>query len=297
MNESYFAAQRRWDTFLEKISTRFHELLSQTETLLPNVIELEDFDPTPFSVAWQGIESQAKDLMSKVQHTWQEQLSPMLEQIKEDGEDDAVNVGRSLDDYYIEYDQYYNLDRQKGRDIENQLTRELKNYEVRTFASAARKLQFKASEVLSKNFLCSQCKAPLELKQNFYRSYYLTCTYCQTVNTFEPGTIARNVEHFALHALAEENSLAAYFHYLDLENKFREQNSEDSIEVSSETLLKAYKVYAEQYLKTRIEIIPELKNNYEKDLASKVERIRKLVIEEFNYAAETNNDENNEQGN
>lgn len=131
-------------------------------------------------------------------------------------------------------------------------------------------------------------QGPLSIKQNFFRSYYQTCEYCQTVNTFEPGTIARNVEHFAVHPLAEEKSLAEYFAFWDIERKFNRQRTDEFQTISVQQVLDAYTVYAEKYLKARIEVIPEYEKQYDKDLASKIERIKKsLTPIEWSAALDT----------
>lgn len=283
MTSAFQETQGRWDTFLTKIEERFHEILAQTEVLLPNVIALQDFDPTPFSVAWQGIEAQVKELISKIDSTWQEKVSLAFEEVKEAGETMMEEAGSSLDDYYEAFHTVYKTEQEKGIALSRKLERALKGYEVRTFATAARKLQEKAVEVLSKTFSCSQCKAPLPVKQNFFRAYYETCTYCQTVNTFEPGTIARYVEHFAVPALAEEKALKEYYAYYDVEEKFKRQREDEPSAISSQTVLETYKAYAEKYLTARVEIIPDLQKQFDQDLTAKVEHIRKWVLGEHGW--------------
>ncbi|MGO1243968.1 hypothetical protein [Sphingobacterium sp. JB170] len=44
-------------------------------------------------------------------------------------------------------------------------------------------------------FSCMQCGAKLEIDKFYFQSSYITCTYCQTQNTFNPGTKARMIEH------------------------------------------------------------------------------------------------------
>jgi hypothetical protein len=280
MNSSFEAVHMRWDTFLGKIESRFHEMLSQSEALLPNVLEFQDFDPTPMNVAWQGIETQAKELISKIDDTWQEKVSPAFDEVRDAGEAEVEEADGDLSEYYEGFYKVYRKEQDKANLLSDKLERELKNYQVRTFAVAARKLQARASEELGKMFLCSQCKAPLPVRKNFFRSYYETCTYCQTVNTFEPGTIARQVEHFAVHAIAEEKALPEFHAYWDVEDKFKGQRDDEPQIVAGQTVLDAYTVYAEKYLKARIEIIPDLETQYNNDLISKVEHIRKWVLGE-----------------
>ena len=98
------------------------------------------------------------------------------------------------------------------------------------------------------------------------------------MNTFEPGTIARNVEHFAMHPLAEEVALTEFFAYWDIESKYRSQRDDEPEEVSAEEVLALYKIYVEKYLRARIAIIPDYQQQYEKDLEGKLEHLRKWTL-------------------
>jgi len=278
MNSAFTEAQQRWDTFLSKITERFHQTLQQAEAILPQLLDYQNFDTIPFGNAWTGIRGQAQELVKKISDTWDEKVSPAFEAVKEAGEAEIEAAGNSLDDFYITFYDFYYKELDKGRDLMHLLDKELKSYEVRTFAHAGRKLQAKAKEILSGHFSCTQCKAPLPVKDNFFRSYYQPCDYCQTMNTFEPGTIARNVEHFAVNPLAEEQALNEYFTYWDLEHKYRGQRKDEPKIIAADEVLNAYAQYAEKYLKARIAIIPDLEAQYEKDLEGKVAHVKKWTL-------------------
>lgn len=272
--------QERWVVFLSKIEERFQETLTQAAAILPSLLDYREFDTHPFATAWQGIETQSKELIAKIADTWHEKVSPALEEVKEAEEQLVEDEAGGLDKLYEKFYPLYYAERDKGLALRGKLDKELKAYEVRTFSAAARKLVAKAQEILSKDFLCTQCKAPLPVKASFFRSYYQTCEYCQTVNSFEPGTVARNVEHFAMHPLAEEKALDEYFAYWDIEQQFKSQRDDEPASVTPQALLDVYKIYATKYLQARIEIVPEYRQQYEKDLASKIEHIRKWVLGE-----------------
>ena len=246
---SFSDTQHRWDSFLKKIEERFLEILKKTEAVLPMLFEATDFETTTFSNAWQGIYSQATDLIYKIDDTWQEKV-----------EDAFLDVGVDFGSTA------FNKERDKGFSLRFELEQQLKSYEVKVFSEAAKTLLKEVKDILSKDFCCTQCQAKLPVKDNFFRSYYSTCSYCQTVNTFEPGTKARNIEHFAVHALGEEAGLTHYLHYeyLKFQNYLR-----DSEVHNKEELAIHYQKYVEAYLKRRIEIIPDYKDRYEKDLKAK----------------------------
>ncbi|WP_299314379.1 hypothetical protein [uncultured Aquimarina sp.] len=250
---SFTVTQNRWNTFLTKIEDRFHEVLSKTEVVLPLLFEATDFETTTFQNAWQGIYSQASDLISKIEDTWYNKV-----------EDTFLNV--DLDDDSIQLIK----ERNKGFQLQHNLDQELKSYEVRIFSEAAKKLLAIAKDTLSKDFSCTQCQAKLPVKNNFFRSYYSTCDYCQTVNTFEPGTKARNIEHFAIDALGQAAALEHYLKYEEL--KFQNYLNDRDV-YGKDELANQYRKYVEAFLKKRIEIIPDYQDRYEKDLNAKMSLI------------------------
>jgi|SRR5690606_14182304 len=65
---------------------------------------------------------------------------------------------------------------------------------------------------------CKQCGAKLEIKQFYFMSTYITCGFCQTQNTFDPGTKARLMEHLA-RPLAESRCKALHDRYREERNR------------------------------------------------------------------------------
>lgn len=292
MEQEIARIAERWDAFLIKIESRFREIVTEAHAALPALLQVEHFDTTPFGVAYQGIETQLKELISKISDTWQEKVTPALEEIQEREEAAVEDREGSLDEFYARFYPLYDREQSKGRTLEHQLDRELRIAEIRLPAAAAHLLYDEARKALARTFQCPQCQAPLPLRSNFFRSYYQTCEYCQTVNTFEPGTIARNVEHFALHALAEEAAFEEALTYYDMELKYRSQRDDEPPVLSKAELLQCYTAYAEKYLKARIEIIPDYANQYESDLASRIEHVRKWTLGEhgLDFSIQTNDE-------
>jgi|GEM_PF-908415 len=278
MNQEATNLQQRWDSFLTKIDDRFQELLTQSATILPQLLDYQDFDTLPFNNAWTGIESQAKDLISKIDQTWADKVSKDWETIQETEEALLVKAEVSLEDFHQHFYALYYSERDKGYLLMRKLEKDLRNYEISTFAAAGRKLQAKAQEILSGNFSCSQCMAQLPVQQSFYRSYYQVCLYCQTTNTFEPGTIARNIEHFALHPLAEEKALPAYWQYWELLHQYKLQREDGPGTIAEEQVINAFTTYVDVYLHARIAIIPDYKNRYEEDRAGKIAHLRRNTL-------------------
>ncbi|MGO1597450.1 MAG: hypothetical protein ACTHZ1_03395 [Sphingobacterium sp.] len=59
---------------------------------------------------------------------------------------------------------------------------------------------------------CKQCGAKLEIDRFYFTATYLSCNFCQTQNTFDPGSKARYMEHLA-RPLAESRCKQAYETY------------------------------------------------------------------------------------
>jgi hypothetical protein len=155
------------------------------------------------------------------------------------------------------------LERERGHQRRVKLERVLRKAEVAIAADAARRVLAEARKILEKEFHCTQCKAPLPVQQQFFRSYYVPCAYCRTVNTFEPGMVARNVEHFCVHALAEEEALDAHMRHTDAEGR--------RDEFDRPTRVKLYADYVEAYLRARIRLIPEFEKTLELDRKGKMD--------------------------
>lgn len=268
----------RWASFLSKINERFQETLTQAAEVLPQLLDYQQFDTVPFANAWMGINSQAKDLIARIDNTWQNTVSENWETLRDEEEDRLSEAGEELEPFQEKFYQVYYAEREKGRKLMRQLEKDLHQYEVKTFAEAGRKLAAKAREILSGGFACSQCQAPLPVQDNFYRSYYQVCQYCQTTNTFEPGSIARMVEHFAVHPIAEEKALEEYWQYEALLYQFKDQGEDDPVTVTADQVLQSYTVYVDVYLKARIAMIPVYQEQYEGDRKAKLERLRKYTL-------------------
>lgn len=268
----------RWAGFLSKIDERFQETLSQAAAILPQLLDYQQFDTVPFANAWTGIESQAKALIAKIEDTWQQTVSNSWEAFRDDEETRLADAGEALEPFQERYYATYYAEQEKGRRMMRQLELDLRIYEIRTFAEAGRKLAAKARENLSADFRCTQCQAPLPVQEHFYRSYYQACHYCQCTNTFEPGTVARMVEHFAVDPIAEEQALDAYRPYWELLQQWKDQEEESAPLVTKEAVVQAFTAYIEVFLKARIRIVPVYQERYEADRNAKIAWLRKYTL-------------------
>ena len=72
---------------------------------------------------------------------------------------------------------------------------------------------------------CKQCGAKLEIRQFYFMSTYITCGFCQTQNTFDPGTKARMMELLA-RPLAELRCKTQYDQYRGERNRVGKEAAE-----------------------------------------------------------------------
>ncbi len=238
--------QARWLSFLDKIDERLRDLLDRSAAALPQLVDLKAFDVVPFLNASMGVHSQSIELIAKIEVTWRGQVEAAFEEA-----DASLIAG----------------ERQRGTERCWALEEKLRRTEIEMAADAARRLMGEAQRVLGQTFSCSQCRAPLPVRMQFFRSYYLPCEYCQKVNTFEPGMSARMVEAFAVHALAEYAALEPYLKHFVAEQR-------GAMKVERVAL---YEIYVQSYLRARIQIIPEYEKEYEKDLKAKLDSFVSVV--------------------
>ncbi len=243
--------QQRWEVFLNKIEDRFNEVISKSEEVLPLIFEHSELETVSFINAWTGIYQQCLSLYCKIEDTWHDKIEALI-----------LDAGYDIDSREMV------SERNKGFDRRFKLESELKAAEIRVHAKASYRLIEEVKKRLEAGFACTQCQAPLPLRKDFFRSYYTTCNYCQTVNTFEPGSLGRNVEHFALHALAEE---AGWPFQLEYDKAIHENYKSFHDVYHKDQLVALYQQYVEAYLKRRIAIIPEYQDRYEKDLQAKMD--------------------------
>lgn len=234
----------RWSAFLEKIEARHGELLAGAREALPGLVPDAGYELSPFSNALTAIRTQCIGLSQKIDQTWSGSAWAAIE---------AAGIDS-------------NAERAKGDACSKRMAHELRRAEVEISAAAANVVCERARQTLAKDFKCTRCGAPLAPKQSFFRSHYVPCQFCQSMNTFEPGMVARQVEHFAVHALAEGAALEKNLAFLAGEDAYRERHSK----VSKEALVALYQAYVDAYLAERVRLLPDLAADLDKDRDAKV---------------------------
>jgi len=239
-------ARERWSAFLEKIEARHDELLQGAAQALPGLVPDAGFDLLPFSNALTAVRTQCIGLWQKIDRTWSDSAEAALEA---DGAD-------------------RNTERARGSVAAARMERALRKAEVEIAAAAAEIVVERARATLTKEFKCTRCGAALKPKQSFFRSHYVPCEFCQSMNTFEPGMIARQVEHFAVHALAERAALEANLRFFDAERAYRDRSAGAP---TKEKLVELYSAQVDTYLNERVKLLPDLAKDLAADRRAKID--------------------------
>lgn len=240
MTENIRTLLSRWDTFLANMSERFYQTVDEAEDSLRQMASGNEEDLQALLVAWAGIRQQLIGLIGRIDDTWRQQLeSPM-----------RYRTGPDFD-WSVEYG--------KGHNLTNKLHEELSYRETTIMGKCAAIYYQKAVAAIRLNFHCKQCKAPLTVTDNIFRSHYMDCLYCNAVNTYEPGTLTRSIEWFAVDHLARYNSLPEQQVMDEALCKIDYGN----YKVGWPAYEAAYYAYWEKYLRERIRLLPELATHYD----------------------------------
>jgi len=167
-NPEFLKLVERWDNFLHKMETRFNEsLVNAKEALLDN-LEESNYDIGPTMTAWFSIKHQLMALGNKVDTTFDEKVLPQMRAYKEDYD----LLGQIL----------------KARHLrEEVIFKKIDLFEIEIEGEISQRFYNHAIQFLNKDFNCTQCSAKLQVRKDIFRSHYVSCDYCNTVNTFVPN--------------------------------------------------------------------------------------------------------------
>lgn len=239
---------KRWDNFLVNIEERFNESLKLAEETVINEMIVSDFDVMPTMTAWGGMKSQIEMLLDKIEETWDNKVEEAFE---------------DLDMDYDHHDEY-----NKAMDIENRLTEKLNREEKIIEGKVAYTFYNHAQKLFNKQFNCSQCGSELPLNKNIFRSQYVACTACNTVNTFEPETKIGEIEAFAIHKIVDYNTLNEWDIMAQAWDELKAYRGSPP-KIYWNNLEQAIVNYWTANLRERIKYQPEYEESFENDLKYK----------------------------
>ncbi len=241
-------AVTRWGAFLDKIRASAESTLKEAEQGCGELFASSSLDPLPMSNAWNAVEIGLRDLGRQIDDVWRERVEPAL---------DGAGWARPR----IE------AERRRGTELQRGMDRDRERAAVRVFAEAARAIVARARQDLACSFPCRNCGAPAGGGGTTFRSYYVTCAHCRSVNTVVPSVAAQRVESFGCHQLAREVALELWFAWEDAHERMRAASGDRGAARAAEAALRAYN---EAYLRARIAIVPELEADFARDLAGRM---------------------------
>ncbi|PID67822.1 MAG: hypothetical protein CR968_04750 [Flavobacteriia bacterium] len=248
---------QKWDLFLAKIETRFAETLQQAEDASVELLQDSDYDYNKTMQAFTGMKRQIEDLIQKIDLTWDEKVRPRME----DAFESTEWVNESI----------------KGGNLSSVLWDKLREFEVVLEGKLSQMYYEHVITIVDKDFRCSQCNAQLEIVKNLFRSQYVTCSYCDTVNTFKPETkythigwgIVDNIVN--LKFLEEKKAL-----HKDLDQLKELVQSKKATPQDWENYKTAYTNFWEMYFKERIKYNSELKDRFAEDMQRKTDELNEF---------------------
>ncbi len=238
----YLILVEKWDGFLDKIEIRFNEsLLHAEEAVMDNLVE-SDYDMTPTQRTWNGIKSQIMELIEKIEKTFDKKVKSQMLEYKEEWD-------------VIDEDQ-------KGVKLGESIYQRIERFEIEIEGKVSQKFYGHAIQLLNEDFHCTQCSAKLEVKKDIFRAHYVSCEYCNTVNTFSPSDKIAEIR-WVVESIAKHNAVNEWDEKKSAQNECREFRSLSEEDDKTE-LTKAYgkweikeRVFWTKYFKERAAFLPE----------------------------------------
>jgi len=242
---------QRWDSFLAKIEARYLESLQQAEEACMAQLVETDYDYYTVFRSWQGMKAQIRNIVKKIDKTWDDNVRPQMEAISDHN------------------DYFYEEEGRKVSRLSDNLHYKMQRFQTHLEGKLSQKFYDHAITIANQNFNCSQCGSTLTIKKDLFRSQYVTCTACNSVNIFEPETkfiqigwdIIDNI--IALKCLPLHDKMDVV---LDEMRKLRKEEHTNEIWNKYKTV---YFNYWKTFFKERIKFKSDAQERYEEDIERK----------------------------
>lgn len=191
MEETIRQTQERWFTFLEKLEARMEEMCTAA---IPELVKVFDEDQDPYKRAHgrmlSGLRGQLYQMMEKATEVKDEKiLGP------------AFSFGQGSHTFREAcFDRHHKFEERAHHYI-SLLQETARERDLEGFY----KEQLDAFERIRDQFTCKQCGGKITIPKMFFIATYVTCTWCQTQNTFMPSSGAQLMLHQA-RSLAEQRT-------------------------------------------------------------------------------------------
>lgn len=232
---------QRWDRFLRKMEERFDQSLQQAEDACLEHLIATNYDYYTVILAWQGMKSQIYNLIKKIEQTWDDKVKPEMEK----------------------YSDLWTDEVSKLFNIQGKLNIKLTRFERILQGKLSQQFYDHAIQTTNQHFKCTQCHAELEIKKDLFRTQYITCTYCNAVNTFEADCKFSQIGWGIIDNIAKHKALNEYDAFIEAEMIENEQRIE---KYTSALCRETYLSYLKRFFDERIKFMPDLIKDKEKDI-------------------------------
>jgi len=238
------ASIERWNTFLSKVKAQADTYFDTARTESLPLFKKNNGDPMPVTTALHAIHLQLLALNHKIDATWTEQVAPLFQQ--EEIAPDTI-------------DRCY----EQGLLLQHRLSTEFRLLEVEINHQMALHILELAQADHVDSINCTQCSASLDIPASCYTLEHMICRFCQTVNTYEPGTYRRMVGAFSIDHLARWHAIDLLRHVWEVEGQLQLLR-DDAYQNKKAEMKKAQHAYFSAYLTEVKKYRPDM--DFEKEL-------------------------------
>jgi RNA polymerase-binding transcription factor DksA len=264
--------------FLEKLESKMQELC---EAAIPELIEIQKTETGLYNMAYgnmlSGIKGQLENIRQKAYDVYEDKVNDFYQNIKSD-----VSVLSPHHKILMDF-------RTACSDRHNAFEETLSDWNDALDATEADgNLEEKYQNILNEyeniknKFTCKQCGGKIVIEKIFFLSTYITCSHCQSQNTFEPSTEAKGLEDLG-RKLAEQRTahlLVAYNDALEKERDLYHQRHELKLSIigeSSKNVLQQVEQQMQALNEERDHAIKEAPGLYVKYLRAMFDEWNKIV--------------------
>lgn len=226
---------QRWDTFLAKIEERFHTSVAQAKDALMEQLVETNYDYKATLRAWGSMRQKILKITDQIDLIWDTKVEPEMEELDELHDMESFHIDEGF----------------KGDNLSEKLYELMAVYAIEIEGAIAEAFYSHAVKAIERDFLCTQCNSPLEVKKDVFRLQYVDCQYCNTTNTYQPDVKYNQIGWFAIDALVELECMEEFKALQAIETKIDDTRPP----VSNELITaheKAYWVYHNKRLDTKI---------------------------------------------
>ncbi len=202
--------QNRFFAFVEKLELRMKEF---GDASIPELSSLNDIDTDGFKQGYHRMKSAVLGQLNSIN----QKAKDVLEEKVSYFQNIAYHQNR---DAFFEFRSQCNQRLEKLEQLHRHYQNEIDATDQEDFEIAYQKILDEFEDIKYK-FKCVQCSSPIAIDQMYFTTTYITCTSCQTQNTYEPSTQAKGLEHLG-RSLAEQRTAHLLKAYTEIAPKDQE---------------------------------------------------------------------------